>query len=286
MLKRHAILWATLLIVVAHTAFAKSHKPPEPQPQSKSSQLPADNGTHQPAPPINFPTPQQITEAITSGIERSEKKYEENHPAPPPDNAAWLNFFLTGCLVAVGAAQCYLIFWTLKATQIAADAAKLSVQSAIALQLPIIRVKPDSLGHGDSHDGETVTEHCLVPVLTFFNLGPTKAFPVEIRCGWTLGEKLPEEPIFLVTETFLPNIIFEPDPKAEPRKFLRFNMPLRAGEWPLICGGKLPLWFYCVFGYDDFMATRHDARFCWRWQNIGFGMGWRVDDTPAYNRKT
>lgn len=241
MLKRHAILWATLLIVVAHTAFAKSHKPPEPQPQSKSSQLPADNGTTQPATPINFLTPQQKTEAITSGIERSEKKHED---------------------------------------------AKLSVQSAIAPQLPIIRVKPDSLGHGDSHDGETVTEHCWVPFLTCFNLGPTKAFPVEVRCGWTIGDKLPEKLILQFTETFLPNIIFEPDPKAEPRKSLQFVMPLRAGECPLICGGKLPLWFYCVFGYDDFMGTRHDARFCWRWQNIGLGMGWRVDDTPAYNRKT
>jgi hypothetical protein len=180
-----------------------------------------------------------------------------------------------------------------RSTRIAADAARdgakaadLSARATIALQLPIIRVKPHSLGHGDSRDGEIVTEHCSIHYLTFFNLGLTKAFPVEVRCGWTIGEELPVEPIFLVTETFLPNIIFEPDPKAESRKFLEFEIPLRPGEWSLIRGGKLGLWFYCNFGYDDFMGDRHDAVFCWRWQNGGLGMDWGVDDTPAYNRKT
>ena len=39
----------------------------------------------------------------------------------------WFNFFLvgfTGLLAVIGAGQCYLIFRTLKATEIAADAAK------------------------------------------------------------------------------------------------------------------------------------------------------------------
>jgi hypothetical protein len=168
----------------------------------------------------------------------------------------------------------------------AADAAMLNARAVIALQLPIIRVKPDTLGNGQSHIEGTFSEYCDVHTLTFSNLGPTKAFPVEIRCGWTIGERLPHEPTYLVTEAFLPNYIFEPDPKVTPRKTLQFHMPLKPGEWSLICGGKLPLWFYCSFGYDDFMGTRHDAGFCWRWQNIGHGMDWRVDATPTYNRKT
>jgi len=42
-------------------------------------------------------------------------------------NVVWFNFFLvgfTGLLAVIGAGQCYLIFRTLKATEIAADAAK------------------------------------------------------------------------------------------------------------------------------------------------------------------
>ncbi len=289
MLKFRAILWAILLIVVTLTAFAKSNKSPESLPQNKSSQLPADNGNAQPAPPINFPTIQQITEAISNVVEHSEKKHEEGYPAPPSDNASWwLNFFLvifTGGLLAVGAAQCFLIFWTLKATQIAADAAKLSAQAVIALQLPIIRAKPDSLAHEDSNDRGIVTKQCYIFSLTFFNLGLTKAFPVEVRCGWTIGEKLPEEPIYLETEIFPPNLIIEPDPNGGLSKSLNFAMPLRPGEWSLICGGKRSLWFYCNFYYDDFMGARHGTRFCWRWQNVGVGMGWHVDETPTYNHK-
>jgi hypothetical protein len=65
---------------------------------------------------------------------------------------------------------------------------------------------------------------------------------------------------------------------------LDFEMPLRLGDWSLISRGELPLWFYCSL--DDFMETRHEAAFCWQWQNIGRGMDWRPDETPAYNRKT
>ncbi len=99
------------------------------------------------------------------------------------------------------------------------------------------------------------------------NSPATKAFPIEIRYGWTIGdEALPVEPRYLAADTFPPNLIFEPDPKATSRKFLEFDMPLKLGEWSLICGDKLNLWFYCTFAYADFMQTRHDAGFCWRWR--------------------
>jgi hypothetical protein len=168
---------------------------------------------------------------------------------------------------------------SIEATEVAAEAAMLSARSAIALQLPIIRIKPHALGRGQSSDGQSISEYCSVEFLTFYNLGLTKAFPVEVRYGWAIGETLVGQRTFLTTETFPPNLIYEPDPTSEQRMFLQFNMPLKPGEWSLICETRLPLWFSCTFGYDDFMGKRHDVAFCWRWQQVGKGMDWRVDET-------
>lgn len=168
---------------------------------------------------------------------------------------------------------------SIEATELAAEAAMLSARSAIALQLPIIRIKPHALNKGQLSDGQSISEYCSVEYLTVSNLGSTKAFPVEVRYGWAIGETLVGQRTFLTTETFPPNLIYEPDPMSEQRKVLRFNMPLKPGEWSLICETRLPLWFYCTFGYDDFMGKRHDVAFCWRWQRVGMGMDWRVDET-------
>jgi hypothetical protein len=98
------------------------------QPQIENSKLAKEKSPAQPSPTVNFPTSQEITEAVANGIERADEKRETQHPAPPPVYSGWwFNFFLvgfTGLLAVIGAGQCYLIFRTLKATEIAADAAK------------------------------------------------------------------------------------------------------------------------------------------------------------------
>lgn len=120
------IVLAIFLIALPCSALPQSqqHSPT----QSKNSKLSTDNGPEQPAPTANLPTTQEITEAIANGIERADKKHDASQPPIPPDNSGWwFNLFLvvfTGLLVVVGGAQCYLIFWTLKATEIAAIAAK------------------------------------------------------------------------------------------------------------------------------------------------------------------
>jgi hypothetical protein len=98
------------------------------QPQIENSKLAKEKGPAQPSPTMNLPTSQEITEAIAGGIERADEERETRHPAPPPDYSGWwFNFFLvgfTGSLAVIGAGQCYLIFRTLKATEITADAAR------------------------------------------------------------------------------------------------------------------------------------------------------------------
>jgi hypothetical protein len=174
-----------------------------------------------------------------------------------------------------------------RAAQTAADAAMLSARAAIALESPLIRAAPNNLSHGASFSDGVRTESCAVHYLTFSNLGETRAFPVSIRYGWTIGTKLPIEPIYSVSNAFPLDSVFDANTSdIRPFAFTGFDMPLKDGEWQLICEGKLPLWLYCSLSYEDFMGTRHDQGFCWQWRNVGGGMGWRKDSTHGYNNKT
>lgn len=159
--------FAFLLALIGGCA-ARSHHP-KPKPQAKTSQLSEQKTPTQPPPSANPLTVQQITEAIADGINAAAKEYEKRHSAMPPDNSLWwFNFWLvvfTGGLVAVGVAQSFLIFWTLKATQIAANAAKRAVDS-----LPVVErayVYPVVVGHG-------AIEECIKNARAFYEDDPSK----------------------------------------------------------------------------------------------------------------
>jgi hypothetical protein len=167
-----------------------------------------------------------------------------------------------------------------------ADAAILSARAAISIHLPIIRIEPNPLGWGDNTIGGTIRAYCNVHAVTFVNRGATKTFPIELRYGFTVGGQLPPEPHYQFADRFLPNVIFEPDPRKSEVKNLSGDAAIETTDWPLICTGAKEVWFYCVLTFEDFMETRHDASFCWQWKSTGSGMAWRPDRTPTYNRKT
>jgi hypothetical protein len=192
----------------------------------------------------------------------------------------------TGLLVAVSSIQGWFLLRADKTARIAANAADRSARAAIALQLPIIRIHPDKLGHGDTLlAGGLKFEECSVSSVVISNLGPTKAFPLEILYGFTIGNDLPSEPSYRYLDRFPTNIIFEPNVQFLPRKSLTMAMPLKTGQRADILKGNY-LWFYCALRYEDFMGEIHSHGFCWRWAYVGSGLDWRGDDTPAYNRKT
>jgi hypothetical protein len=192
----------------------------------------------------------------------------------------------TALLAGVSAFQGVLLLRAEKTARIAANAADRSARAVIALQLPIIRMHPDKLGHGDAQfAGGLKSEDCYVSGVVIANLGTTKAFPLEILYGFTIGNELPPEPSYRYTERFLTNTIFEPNKSITPRKSLRMAMPLKPGQWSDILKGNY-LWFYCALRYEDFMGEIHSHGFCWRWSYVGAGLDWRGDDTPSYNRKT
>jgi hypothetical protein len=197
----------------------------------------------------------------------------------------WWLALLTGALVTVSAVQGYFLLRSDKTARIAANAADRSARAAIALQLPVIRIVPNALSQGDGLADGKPYENCSVHFVTISNLGTTKAFPKEILYGWTVGNDLPSEPSYQWIDSFLPNYFIEPDPKITPRKFLVGTKMLEPGQRTEISKGNY-LWFYCALLYDDFMGEAHSHGFCWRWSYTGHGLGWRIDGTPAYNRKT
>jgi hypothetical protein len=176
---------------------------------------------------------------------------------------------------------------SLRTAKQSADAADRSARAAIGIELPVIRLRPDSvsLGDGISMEGGEY-EHLSIPGITISNLGKTKAFPVEVLYGWTIGEFLPKEPTYEFVDRFLPNLIIEPTPTITPFKRLTMAKPLQEGERAKILGGNY-CWFYCDFRYDDFMDERRGHAFCWRWASKGGGgLEWVEERIPAYNRKS
>lgn len=169
-----------------------------------------------------------------------------------------------------------------------ADAAMLSAQAAIGLELPFLRIEPDKVGFGDSQEGDGARRHYWgVYTLKMSNIGRTRAVPIEIQCGWTFGDALPDEPIYKWSTGFKVDAVIEPLP-AEPVEFWmhELTMDVPADASTQLRERKANLWFYVCFVYLDFMKTRHEDCFCWR-RVEGFGMGQFVtDDTPAYNRRS
>jgi hypothetical protein len=202
--------------------------------------------------------------------------------------------FFTFLLFVVGGLQLLLFFWqltlirqSLAPAQAAADAALLSARAAIAIELPIIRAEAGKLGYGTSQDGAGQRRYVYIDNLMLSNLGRTKAFPVEIQFGCTIGDKLPEVPTYPHTKPFRTNAILEPDPKGSAEVPLReFDFDAPAEIYERLRSNSVKLWFYCNLVYLDFMDARHEVGFCWR-QVESFGMGvFRADPTLAYNKKT
>lgn len=195
----------------------------------------------------------------------------------------WLAI-LTGGLVAVSAFQGYFLIRSDKTARTAANAADLTARAAIAIELPIIRAEPERFSWGRRHAGGPTIDSFGIDRLVFFNLGRTKAIPLEVHFGFTVGNQLPETPIYAFSKAFSVDAILEADPLS--KNLLEFEFDVAPDIFDGLRTSSTRLWFYCNLVYLDFMQSRHEAGFCWeRWQSPGKG-GFRTDQTPAYNKKT
>lgn len=169
-----------------------------------------------------------------------------------------------------------------------ADAAMLSARASIGIELPLLRIEPGYAGFEVSPDIDGIDRrHFVVGRLTILNRGRTKALPVEIRCGWTFGNDLPEEPVYRWDSGFDLDAVVDPQP-AEPLEIYlsKLEMDVPADAYGQLTARTSKLWFYVCLVYLDFMKIRHEESFCWR-RTEGIGTGRFIsDDTAAYNRKT
>ena len=152
--------------------------------------------------------------------------------------------------------------------------------------MPVIRVEPGRFVWGKSSEGDQPeTEYFDIQWFDLANLGRTNAYPIEIRWGWFVGDKLPDTPIYVFRKPFDIDAILKPEVSGEIQ--VRSEMLLTPGDAWKILRNNTKLWLYCSLTYDYFMQTRHDAGFCWlRYETFGKG-GFRLEATaPAYNRKT
>jgi hypothetical protein len=174
-----------------------------------------------------------------------------------------------------------------RSTRIAADAANLSAKAAIALELPVIRAHAQSVGYGSMSAGQGKRSCVSINELFFSNLGRTKAFPLEVRIGCTIGHRLPNTPTYRFTKAFPFNAIWKPDSGGAEITLHEFDFDAPPEIYDLLRTDKVQLWFYCSLIYLDFMQARHEAGFCWRCRaQIGNTGTFFEDAAPAYNRKT
>jgi hypothetical protein len=86
----------------------------------------------------------------------------------------------------------------------AANAADLGAKAAIALQLPIIRLRIDSLGHGVPQQGQKTIESCDVNSITVFNLGRQRPFRKKLFMDGRLVTRCPISVVILSRSGFRP----------------------------------------------------------------------------------
>jgi hypothetical protein len=273
---------------------------------SRSQHHPRHIGQNPIPPPSQSTQPNNSTTTDQRGTEQSPlivkvlppaNRDDESNPKSKSE-AETTTHYLVGATIAlavIGFLQLLVFGWqgiqlgrTVKATKEAAHAAGLSARAAIAIDLPIIRIDPDSLHYGKDRDGQNPeTYYCSIRCLDFSNLGRTKAFPIEVQCGWFIGTKLPAEPTYIFTKPFPLGAIFEPEQDTiRELNIFEFMFETKPGLYDRLRDKTESLWFFCSFAYLDFMKNRHDEGFCWeRYETFGTG-GFRRDPTPAYNRKT
>ena len=111
------------------------------------------------------------------------------------------------------------------------------------------------------------TRYSVFADLKFENHGRTHAYPVKIHIGWCISQELPETPVFN-------NVI------DSPRDSIILAGKSAEVGTRVICVESSPaqiaafsaeqsfIWFYGKLEYDDFMRTKCEIWFFWRWAKV------------------
>lgn len=243
----------------------------------------------------------------TTAEQHSTVKVGENHDKVqalwvPTDSVGLYTLVLaafTGLLVGVSVFQGVMLLRAEKTTRIAANAADLSARAAIAIELPILRVRGSQIELADIDEGTDLNgpyasvlleglprQHSVVSDIEIKNFGRTHAFPIHVDLGFSVGE-LPKEPAYIQTSRRPGGAVIEPN---EPTRMeVHFGIHLTPEQVLAVQAEETILWLYFSVAYRDFMNTRHDARFCYYWgRPDGVGIYYFAEGAPpeAYTRHT
>jgi len=284
----YVILGLAILFAMFGDSLGQSQ--PKPQPQNKPGALSTQQGTTQPSTTVNPLTPEQIEKAISDGVNAAAKQYETRHPASPPDNSGWwFNFLLvafTGGLVAVGAGQCFLFFWTLKATQTAAEAALHQARVLAAAEGPIPLIHSMKLVQYQKIPGEIPSADPFPPgpigpncrfIFAIENKGRTPLRMIEICVEKFAGSVLPNKPIYVHAEPW--GLILEKGPtwvrlSEDQGNITPADVGAAAAVYP-----NGAFWVFIYLGYLNLLDEKVTYKFLVRWD---LTYGFVRENRPGY----
>lgn len=193
----------------------------------------------------------------------------------------------TGGAMIVGIFQVGIFLWQLRliqksvrTTELAANAADLNARAAVGIELPVLRVIPtdlvdtdnligdDNAPYGGAINDGPPRKYSAIGNIQVRNLGRTPAFPEEIFVGWMVASTLPEKPIHLKRNRLNHAAVIEPNSEFLLNNY--FGIELNDAEIEAAKSDKAWLWFYGYITYTDFLNSRREARFCWRFANRNY----------------
>lgn len=198
------------------------------------------------------------------------------------EDAAWAVFKLTAIEVVAGAIGILLILLTFRETRKAtraairaAQAAELSANAAVAIELPLLRPHGPDLLTVDvvPEDGQPYaalvcttipTQLSLVDSITVPNLGRTPAMPTGVMMGHFVGPELPPRPRYAAVTTCDETTVIRRDGSVEIG-LDSYQIRITEEEQHALRLRQSYLWFFVSINYRDFMDEPCRDRFCWQW---------------------
>lgn len=179
MLSRTAVLWIVYAAIIGFVLGASLFAPPMPPTNNKIIDQ-------------SNPSPEHGSSQGTF-VKSADEKIADY---------TWYVAAFTCALVVISAIQIHFLLRSDETARIAANAAKRSADAAIAIELPLIRARIGQLGYSDGMEFGKPLHQVWVDELILTNLGKTKAFPLNLEMGVTVGDSLPKIPIYTSERPF------------------------------------------------------------------------------------
>lgn len=190
--------------------------------------------------------------------------------------------WLTGLGLLTSGAGLIAILFTLRlnsaatlAAATAAEAAKLSAEAAIRVELPVLiaglptmmlldRPVPTTGPYGGMGVARYLAEFSTFNYVSLTNRGRSPASLRSLRFGWVCGQELPAKPVFQVALHDLADEVVPPDGSPVNLELPRFTIQLGQHERRSVEVGYFAIWVFCELTYQDFMTDHRTVRFAWK----------------------